>query len=212
MNRRRSTDIPLARNSDGIPIADRRGPDRDNSVDVIKLISGECYTTDKPGKMIVTILGSCVAACMRDPVLKIGGMNHFLLPDTQDAGAMKINESARYGAYAMEQLINGIIKLGGIKSRLEVKVFGGGNVINNSAMIGSRNVSFVRRFLKDEGLKIVSEDLGDTYPRRLRYYPDTGKVMLMKLRRKEDMVVIGEEQQFITTLKKKPLEGDIELF
>lgn len=209
---RRSTDIPLTKTGDGETIVERRARDRDNNVDVIKLISGECYFTDKPGKMIVTILGSCVAACMRDPVMKIGGMNHFLLPDTTDNGAKDTSESARYGAYAMEQLINGIVNLGGLKSRLEVKVFGGGNVINNSAMIGSKNVAFVKKFLKDEGLPIVSEDLGDTYPRRLRYYPDTGKVMLMKLRRKEDMAVVNEEQQFVTTLKKKPIEGEIELF
>lgn len=212
MPHRRSSDTQVLPPRKGNPAMERRAIDRDNSVDVVKLISGDCYVTDKPGQMIVTILGSCVAACMRDPVLKIGGMNHFLLPDTTDADVRSNGESARYGAYAMEQLVNGIIKLGGVKSRLEVKVFGGGNVINNSAMIGSRNVSFVRDFLKNEGLKIVSEDLGDTYPRRLRYYPDTGKVMLMKLRRKEDMEVVNEEQSFATTLKAKPVEGDIELF
>jgi len=192
--------------------ADRRAPDRDESVRVIKLFSGDYYVTDKPGEMIVTILGSCVAACMRDPVTQIGGMKHFLLPDTPDESLKNSSEGARYGAYAMEQLINGIIKLGGNKSRLEVKVFGGGNVIESSAMIGSRNAEFVRAFLKDEGLKIVNEDLGDTYPRRLRYYPDTGKVMLMKLRRKEDYAVVDTERKFAKTLKEKPVEGSIELF
>ncbi|MFW0777078.1 MAG: chemoreceptor glutamine deamidase CheD [Rickettsiales bacterium] len=209
---RRSSDIPISRTADGSVIIERRGADRDNSVEVVKLISGDYYVTNKPNQMIVTILGSCVAACMRDPVLKIGGMNHFLLPATEDQSVRDSSESARYGAYAMEQVINGIIKLGGHKNRLEVKVFGGGNVINSSAMIGSRNVAFVRKFLKDEGLKIANEDLGDTYPRRLRYYPDTGKVMLMKLRRKEDMAVINEEKKFVSTLKSKPIEGDIELF
>ena len=192
--------------------SDRRGTDRDDNVHVVKLFSGDYYVTNKPNEMIVTILGSCVAACMRDPVTQIGGMNHFLLPDSPDLSLKGSSEGARYGAYAMEQLINGIIKLGGNKNRLEVKVFGGGNVIESSAMIGSRNAEFVRNFLKTEGLKIVKEDLGDTYPRRLRYYPDTGKVMLMKLRRKEDYSVVDTEQKFAKVLKDKPVEGSIELF
>lgn len=191
---------------------DRRGADRDPDVKVITLLSGDYYVTDKPQQMIVTILGSCVAACMRDPVMKIGGMNHFLLPDDPDLSFKHSNDATRYGAYAMEQLINGIIKLGGIKERLEVKVFGGGNVIQSSAMIGTHNVNFVRSFLKQEGLSIISEDLGDTYPRRLRYYPDTGKVMLLKLKRKEDFVVVDEEKDFIRALAAKPVEGSIDLF
>jgi chemotaxis protein CheD len=192
--------------------SERRAPDRDENVRVVKLFSGDYYVTDKPNEMIVTILGSCVAACMRDPLTKIGGMNHFLLPDCPDLSLKSGSEAARYGAYAMEQLINGIIKLGGNKNRLEVKVFGGGNVIESSAMIGSRNAEFVRAFLREEGLMIVKEDLGDTYPRRLRYYPDTGKVMLMKLRRKEDFNVVDTEKTFARTLKDKPVEGSIELF
>ncbi len=206
--------MPHRRRSDHIDAAtgkhERRADDRDD-VKTVTLFSGDYYVTDQPQQMIVTILGSCVAACMRDPVMKIGGMNHFLLPEGPDA-SMRGSEGARYGAYAMEQLINGIIKLGGMKSRLEVKVFGGGNVIENSAMIGSRNIAFVRGFLRDEGLQIVSEDLGDTYPRRLRYYPDTGKVMLLKLKRKEDLAVVKKEVKFIHTLAEKPVEGSIELF
>lgn len=209
---RRSSDRMRPMGPDSKPIYERRAGDRDPNVKVTTLLSGDYYVTNQPGEMIVTILGSCVAACMRDPVVKIGGMNHFLLPDNPDARQKGAGEATRYGAYAMEQLINGIIKLGGHKNRLEVKVFGGGNVINNSAMIGARNAEFVRKFLKDEGLPILSEDLGDTYPRRLRYYPDTGKVMLLKLQRKEDMKVVDEEKQFVSTLKAKPIEGDIELF
>lgn len=209
---RRSSDLTTITTEGGIAIKERRAADRDPNAKVVKLISGECYVTNQPGEMIVTILGSCVAACMRDSVAKVGGMNHFLLPDTNDCSLRGSSESARYGAFAMEQLINNIIALGGMKNRLEVKVFGGGNVINNSSMIGSRNVAFVREFLKNEGLKIISEDLGDTYPRRLRYYPETGKAMLMKLRRRDDMAVINEEKHFVAALKAKPVEGSIELF
>lgn len=190
----------------------QRGNDRDPNVKVVTLISGNCYVTDQPNHMIVTILGSCVAACMRDPVVKVGGMNHFLLPENPDLTQERGSDAARYGAYAMEQLINGIIKLGGKKERLEVKVFGGGNVVQTSAKIGPRNVDFVRTFLRQECLPIMSEDLGDTYPRRLRYYPDTGRVLLLKLKRKEDYAVVAEEMDFIQTLNNKPVEGSIDLF
>ena len=138
-------------------------------------------------------------------------MNHFLLPgdDRVDSGA---SDSARYGVFAMESLINGILKAGGHKDRFEVKVFGGGNVINNSAQIGSKNAAFIRSFLRREGFRIASEDLEGIHPRSLRYYPTTGKVMMRLLRRKEDMVVVEEEARYSKQIIAKPVEGEIELF
>ena len=112
----------------------------------------------------------------------------------------------------MESLINGILKAGGQKHRLEVKVFGGGNVINNSARIGSKNAKFIRDFLRKEGFRITSEDLEGDHPRRLHYFPDTGKVMMRLLKRKEDMVVVEEEARYTKQITTKPVEGDIELF
>lgn len=206
--KRRATDYPIMVGPNGKPLIERRSSDRDDDVTVVKLMTGDYFVTDQPHHMLMTILGSCVSACMRDPITRIGGMNHFLLPG--DGG--DDSESTRYGVYAMEKLINDIVKLGGTKSRLEVKVFGGGNVTNNSALIGSRNAEFVRHYLENERLPIVSEDLGDTYPRRLRYYPDTGKVMMMKLRRKSDYEVVKEEADFVKTFKSTPHENDIELF
>lgn len=97
--------------------------------------------------MLATILGSCVLLCIRDPIAKVGGMNHFLLPGDESADST-VSDSARYGVFAMESLINGIMKAGGRKDRFEIKVFGGGNVINNSARIGSKNAKFIRDFLK----------------------------------------------------------------
>lgn len=208
---RRSTDHVSMNGPQEQLIHERRGKDRDTHAKVTTLYSGGYYVTDTPGEMIVTILGSCVAACMHDPIARVGGMNHFLLPDSGSTSG-NVTESTRYGAFAMEQLINGILKRGGIKSRLEVKIFGGANVINNSSMIGSKNVAFVQEFLRREGLAISGQDLGQDYPRRLRYYPDTGKVMLLKLKRKEDMAAIAEEERFAKSLKAKPIEGDIELF
>jgi chemotaxis protein CheD len=192
---------------------ERRGADRDERpARVVNLCTGDFYVTNKSSEMIVTILGSCVAVCLYDPMLHIGGMNHFLLPENVDASTHKLSESTRYGAFAMEQLINGMLALGAVKNRLEVKVFGGANVIKNSSLIGSKNVTFIKAFLQKEGLRITSSDLGGDYPRRLRFYPDTGKAMLLKLQREEDKVVLEKERVFADSLQKKPMEGDIELF
>ena len=138
-------------------------------------------------------------------------MNHFLLPGSETM-VTKLSDAARYGVFAMEQLINGLLKIGARKERLEVKVFGGGNVINNSARIGSKNAEFVRHFLEDEGLKIISEDLEGDVPRRVHYYTDTGKVLLKKLSRKEDMGVLEEEKRYSNKLITRPIEGAIDLF
>ncbi|MBM3617296.1 MAG: chemoreceptor glutamine deamidase CheD [Alphaproteobacteria bacterium] len=178
---------------------------------VIKLFSGDYYISTQPKEMLATILGSCVSACVRDPVAGIGGMNHFLLPG-EGPGLVGNGEATRYGVFAMESLINGILKAGGRKDRLEVKVFGGGNVINNSARIGSKNAAFIRAFLQEEGLRITSEDLEGDLPRRIHYFPETGQVMMRKLRRKEDLRIADEEAKYTRSLVSRPIEGEIDLF
>lgn len=189
----------------------KRVLDKESGLFIIKLFAGDFYVSRRKGEMLSTILGSCISACIRDPRLGIGGMNHFLLPGDEnmvhDEGA-----AARYGVFAMESLINGILKAGGDKSRLEVKVFGGGNVTNNSAKIGSKNAVFVRKFLADEGFKIAAQDLEGDMPRRIHYFPDTGKVMMRKLRRTEDLVVVEEEKAYQQKIAVKPVEGDVDLF
>jgi chemotaxis protein CheD len=186
--------------------------DQISEMTVVKVFSGDCYSTTEPGEMLVTVLGSCIAACIRDPIAKVGGMNHFLLPNSSNVG----DSPTRYGAYAMEKLINDLLKKGAQKSRLEVKVFGGGNVIQSSAKIGDKNVNFIRQYCKDEGLKIVQEDLGGLSPRRIHYYPETGKVMMRKLGRKEDFVNVEQEEiiysKAITIKASKGAEGGVELF
>jgi len=189
----------------------RRYFDAKENQNVVKIFSGDWYVSLGENEMISTILGSCVSACIRDPIVGVGGMNHFLLPGDGlvENGA---SDSARYGVFAMESLINGILKAGGHKERFEIKVFGGGNVINNSARIGSKNATFIRHFLRREGYRIASEDLEGDHPRSLRYYPATGKVMIRLLQRKEDQVVIEEEARYRKQIAAKPVEGDIELF
>jgi chemotaxis protein CheD len=208
LNERRSNpEMPVAEYFHG----DRRYFDAKEHINVIKIFSGDWYVSTEGGEMLATILGSCVSACIRDPIAGVGGMNHFLLPGDETMTS-RTSDAARYGVFAMESLINGILKAGGRKDRLEVKVFGGGNVINNSARIGSKNALFIRTFLRDEGFRIASEDLEGDHPRRVHYYPDTGKVMMRALRRKEDMVVVDEEARYTKQITTKPIEGDIELF
>ena len=178
---------------------------------VIKIFAGDWYITHRDDEMLATILGSCVSACVRDPQVGVGGMNHFLLPGDESL-ISQASDAARYGVNAMESMINGMINAGAEKKRLEFKVFGGGNVINNSAKICSKNAAFIREYLKREGYVVTSEDLEGEHPRSLHYYPITGKVMMRKLRRKEDYDVVDEEAMYARKISKKPLEGEIELF
>lgn len=181
------------------------------NINVVKIFAGDWYISYKEDEMLATILGSCVSACVRDPVTGVGGMNHFLLPGDEFTSS-QASDAARYGVNAMESLINALLKGGAHKDRLEFKVFGGGNVINNSARIGSKNATFIRDFLKREGYRISAEDLEGDHPRSVHYYPVSGKVMMRKLKRKEDYVVVEEEAKYQQEISKKPLEGGIELF
>lgn len=150
-----------------------------------KILPGEYYVTDRD-EMIVTVLGSCVSACMRDSVYGIGGMNHFMLP-TERAGSggswetQGSDASTRYGSHAMERLINDILKHGGRRENLEVKVFGGGKIIAHMADIGRKNIEFVRSYIEGEGIRLIASDVGDAYPRKVYYRPSTGKVYMKRL-------------------------------
>ncbi|MFM9891031.1 MAG: hypothetical protein ACKVOE_10435 [Rickettsiales bacterium] len=204
------------RSKQELPVADyfhgsKRFFDAKEQHYVVKIFSGDWHVSTEPGEMLATILGSCVSACVRDPFAGIGGMNHFLLPG-DERETKEMSDAARYGVFAMESLINGILNAGGRKDRLEFKVFGGGNVINNSARIGSKNATFIRQFLRNEGYRITSEDLEGEHPRRLHYFPSTGRVMMRLLRRREDMIVLDEEARYTKKIAAAPVEGEIELF
>lgn len=181
-----------------------------------KILPGEYYVT-RHDEGIVTVLGSCVSACVRDPIMGIGGMNHFMLPVNQnDPSSGKwggdVDASTRYGSFAMERLINDILKHGGVRKNLEVKVFGGGRILAQMTDIGKRNIEFVRQFLALEGFRIASEDLGDVYPRKVYYFPATGKVRLMKLRSLHNNTIVEREVAYQHELEEKPVAGDVELF
>ena len=159
---------------------------------------------------LTTTLGSCVAACIRDPLLGIGGMNHFLLPD----GHTGDGAPARYGSYAMELLINDLLKRGANRKRLEAKVFGGANVLKGftSNPVGTRNAEFVRQYLTNEHIPILAEDLCGIHPRRVWFFPNTGRVMVQRLPHAHEAEVAAAESAVHARLSRAPVTGGGELF
>ncbi|HEU4531877.1 MAG TPA: chemoreceptor glutamine deamidase CheD [Steroidobacteraceae bacterium] len=194
----------------------RRYWDPSNGVFAAKLLPGEYYVTHR-GEMVCTVLGSCVSACVRDRVLGVGGMNHFMLPldgspgpSAWDSGA---SAATRYGNVAMERLINDILKCGGRRENLEFKVVGGGRVVDSKTDIGARNIEFVRQFLRIEGFAILGEDVGDQYPRKVHYFPTTGKVRVRKLVKLHNSTLFDREKTYLQDLKFiAPRAGEVELF
>jgi len=186
--------------------------DRTFDCDAAKIMPGEYYFTHKD-MMIVTVLGSCVSACIRDRVSGIGGMNHFMLPDNND-GDSPISPSMRYGTYAMEILINDVLKAGAKRENLEAKVFGGGHVLRGFVAInvGERNAQFVRQYLKAENIRVVAEDLNDVWPRKVYFFPRTGKVLVKKLKQLHNNTLVNREQDYANKLVTKPVGGEVDLF
>lgn len=184
-------------------------------MNVVMVLPGRHYVTVSPDEMIVTLLGSCVAACIRDPIVSVGGLNHFLLPES-DTGhwGKTVDAAMRYGNHAMETLINDIIKLGGNRSRLEVKVFGGARVIEGASAlsVGQKNIDFVQTYLKNEGLNVAATHLGGTQPRRIHYFPMTGKVQMRQMQRSADKDLFKEEIAYRNKIKIDDDAGDAELF
>ena len=186
--------------------------DRTFETEAAKLLPGEFYVTGS-NMVLVTVLGSCVSACIRDARTGVGGMNHFMLPEGGNADEVA-NASARYGTYAMEVLINTILKQGARRDNLEAKVFGGGNVLEGLtvANVGPRNAAFVRAFLKTEGIPLRAHDLEDIYPRKVYFFPRTGRAMVRKLKGASDTGLIAREREYGRRLVTQPAAGAVELF
>lgn len=187
--------------------------DKSFNSQAVKLLPGEYYVTDKD-LLLVTVLGSCVAACIRDCYSGIGGMNHFMLPDGGGDPGSPLNASARYGTYAMEILINQLLKLGARRNNLEAKVFGGGNVLDGLtvANVGQRNADFVLKFLQTEKIRVVAQDLVDIFPRKVYFFPKSSKVMVKKLRNMHNTTISQREKDYRQRLHKVDSGGDVELF
>lgn len=187
--------------------------DRNFNREAAKILPGEYYVTRRD-MVLVTVLGSCVAACIRDCRNGIGGMNHFMLPDDNGAENGLLSSSARYGTFAMEILINQLLKLGAQRSCFEAKVFGGGNVLRgfSSNSVGQRNADFVLRYLETERIRVVAQDLVDVYPRKVYYFPKTGRALVKKLRRQNNMTILERERDYSAQLQRTGIKGEVELF
>ena len=219
-------DSPAMNTTSGIlrrPVADAGGAGASSErrryfdpvlkVNVVQVFQGDFFVSTREGEMLATVLGSCVAACIRDPVAAIGGMNHFLLPDKggEVNPDLPLSASLRYGSYSMEQLINGILSAGGRRERLEMKIFGGANVLAGLRGIGHQNADFIERFLKAEGFKVTAADLRGTLPRKVQYFPSSGVARVKQIEDASAKAVFQRESaKKITAVQTQA--GSIELF
>jgi len=189
--------------------------DTAHDIATAKLLPGEYYVTTN-AEAIVTVVGSCVSACVRDRVFGIGGMNHFMLPihegDRSNWHGGIVDNITRFGNYAMEHLINDILSHGGMRKNLEVKVFGGGRIVRGLSDIGACNASFVLDYLKEEGMPVVSQDLNGDYPRKIYYFPKTGRVLMKKLASLHNDTLIEREKKYFHGIKDAPVGGEVDLF
>jgi len=190
----------------------------DNAQNVImaKILPGEYYVT-LGDEAVITVLGSCISACIRDRETGIGGMNHFMLPANKEEarGVLKKLEPTganRYGNFAMESLINDILKNGGKRRNLEIKITGGGKILKNMTNIGEMNIKFVQDYIDSEGLKLLASDVGDVFPRKVMYIPSTGAMKVKRLRTLHNNTVVEREGKYMDDIAEKPVGGEIELF
>jgi chemotaxis protein CheD len=179
----------------------------ETAVKRVHIIQGEYKIANDPDVVLTTILGSCVAACLRDPVAGVGGMNHFLLPGTGGTGG---GDATRYGVHLMELLINGLLKQGARRDRLEAKIFGGAKTIASFSNVGEQNAAFAVQFLRDEGIRLLGQSTGGDSGRKVEFWPVSGRARQHPLS--------GAETQSTVALEKrpapapKPVANDIEFF
>lgn len=195
----------------------RRMRDKRFPHEIASILPGEFFVSREP-MVVYTVLGSCISACIRDPCTGVGGMNHFMLPAPKEhpSGDAWGGESTRYGSFAMEQLINGILSRGGMKQRLEIKLFGAGKLYESNIDVGARNSEWVLRYLNDEGLPIAKHDLGDVFPRKLYYFTDSGRVLLKKITQIKNRTIMVRESDYEYRLyqerNRQEQQSDITLF
>ena len=181
--------------------------------EIASILPGEFFVSKEP-MIVYTVLGSCISACIRDPLVGVGGMNHFMLPEPKEASSDSWGESTRYGSFAMESLINEILKRGGNRHRLEIKLFGAGKIYEGHIDVGAKNAKWVTDYLKSEGLAVLSSDLGDVFPRKVYYFTDSGRVLMKKIERVKNRTIAEREQQYVAKIQQKeetPAE-DVTLF
>lgn len=185
--------------------------DPQDNIQTTKILPGEFYVT-RENERIETVLGSCIAACVRDPIARVGGMNHFMLPADKGSGNIASSDANRYGNFAMENLINELLHKGASRERLEFKIFGGGRIMNQSTNVGWMNIGFTFDYIYTEGFKLVSQDIGDIFPRKVMYYPSTGRVRMRKLEAVGNQRIVEEENRYMKNVSASTVGGDVELF
>ncbi len=190
--------------------------DRTRAMTHVKILPGEYYVTTTD-EVISTVLGSCVAACIWDPVARIGGMNHFMIPGAsrQKTEAGAIDDAARYGMFAMEFLINTILRHGGERARLKAKTAGGGHVMAIATDIGQSNIDFVRHYLATEGLELTNEHVGGPHPMKVLFHPLDGRARVLELKRSKSDLVVRRERSYASQLDHAhgtTAAGAVELF
>jgi len=190
----------------------RRIQDTRFPYEVAVILPGEYFVSEEP-KVVYTILGSCISVCLRDPFAKVGGMNHFMLAAPSNTeGHDNWSDSGRYGSFAMEMLINEILQRGGMKKRLEAKVFGGGKIYDGQIDIGAKNAAWALDYLEREDIPLMKANVGDVCPRKVYFFTDSGKVLLKKLDRVVADTIVQEEGQYRAKLQQAPVQSEVTLF
>jgi chemotaxis protein CheD len=191
----------------------RRLRDHRFPYEIASILPGEFFVSPEP-MIVYTVLGSCISACIRDPIAGVGGMNHFMLPEPKGGAHDSWGESTRYGSNAMESLINEILKRGGLKSRLEIKLFGAGRIYEGHIDVGENNAKWVIGYLKSEGLAIVKTDLGDVFPRKVYYFTDSGRVLMKKIEHVKNRTIFERENEYAVKIKQREQQvvEDVTLF
>jgi len=184
--------------------------DRNFKMPAAKIGPGEVYATQRD-MLIVTVLGSCVSACLRDPEVSVGGMNHFMLPFHAAEPQGPLSESARYGAYAMELLVNHLLSLGARRDRIQAKVFGAGRIVPGMSDVGARNAEFALEYLQRERIPVIAQDLGRDEASKVYFFPRSGRVLLKRLKQLPNDTVVRRERQYAEKLHSlvRPTPADI---
>jgi len=180
-----------------------------NDAVVAKIVPGEFYVT-RNKESITTVLGSCIAVCVYDLENGIGGMNHFMLPSLNGEGVSgdwHVNGCGRYGDRAMKNLLNCMVKNGAKRHLLKIKVFGGGQILTSKGDVGGQNIAFINEYIANKQLTLVGMDVGDAYPRKINFFPDTGQVQVKKLRSLNNDTIFQREQSYECELTHRPLPG-----
>jgi chemotaxis protein CheD len=187
--------------------------DKQFGLEAVKILPGQYYSARRE-IVIVTVLGSCVSACLWDPALRVGGMNHFMLPGSGGAADARAPDPARLGVYAMELLINQLLKLGAERGRLVAKVFGGGSVLQglDTLNIGNQNGGFVLDFLREEGIPVLGRDLYDVCARKVYFFPASGKVLVKRLGDARNDTIERRERDYLAKLAQPGAASDVEIF